>query len=51
MLSEPLYQVIAPGKLRLARLAEVRGGSLACEMAGHFDAVRGIARAPYQEIQ
>ena len=47
MLSEPLYQVIAP---ELAQLAEARGGSLACEMAGHSDAAHDIARALYQEI-
>lgn len=48
MLSEPLYQVIAPGMLRLARLAEARGGNLACEMAGRFDAAHDIARVLYQ---
>ncbi|RKW04448.1 MAG: hypothetical protein D8B38_00085, partial [Candidatus Saccharimonas sp.] len=41
---EPLHQAIAPGKLPLARLAEARGGSLACEMAGHSDVAHDIAR-------
>ena len=50
MPSKPLYEAIAPGMLRLARLAEVRGGSLACEMAGHFDVVRGIVRVLYQGL-
>ena len=42
--SEPLHQAIALGKPPLARLAEARGGSLACEMAGRFDAAHDIAR-------
>ena len=44
MFSEPLHQAIALGKPPLARLAEARGGSLACEMAGRFDAAHDIAR-------
>lgn len=48
MPSEPLYEAIAPGKPPLAQLAEARGGSLACEMAGRFDVAHGIAWVLYQ---
>ena len=48
MPSKPLYEAIAPGKLLPAQLARVIGGSLACEMAGHSDAVRGIVRVLYR---
>ena len=50
MPSKPLYEAIAPGKLPLVQLAEVRGDSLACEMAGHLDVVRGIVGVLYQGL-